>query len=244
MTRMYRAPTAVALILASGALTAAPEVDLTGVDTSAWPLMEAGTAPVLAGLTHLPGRPEGRAYGFDAGTTPGQAAFRLGALMANLQVAANAGEVQATTEAARALVEGLVSLEAPDALVTSATNLVVALSNGAGPDAVAALAAPLLGPQLQAFLGAGEGALHYSLGQWAETLRLVLAAPAAGQGQSLGLARLAGGFSARLEAAGEVAPGVAAALATLGQVAGEDAPGPRQLDEARRAVDTLIAVAG
>jgi hypothetical protein len=212
----------------------------------ALPLLDAGTAPVLAELDNaedLAG-PDAPGYGFGADVTPEKGSFRLGALLADLQVAANAGDADRTQRAARALLDGLVALEASDALVASATQLVVALANGAPPAAAAQLARPLLEPHVRAFVSAEGNGLYYDLGDWSETLTLVLAARAPDATDPVGMAKLAGSFAAALAADQAVPPGLADALATLAEVGATEAPTGRQIAAAKRALEVVNQLLG
>lgn len=248
MIRRTTLPLSVALLLASTAWVQADpaKIDISGVDLTKMPLLVSGTGPVLGTLKNADAISAAGAggYAFSAGATPEAGSFRLGLLLADLQVAANAGDVKRTQAAADALLDTLVTLEASDALIASATQLAVALKQGVSTEAVARLARPLLEPSVRAFVTAQGKSQFFNLGDWSETLSLMLAARAPDSTDPVPFAKQATGYAADLAGDKAVSKGVLEALASLSEVGAATQPSARQIESAKQSLATLKSLLG
>ncbi len=239
--------TAAALLAGTTCVSAEPEkIDLAAIGADKWPLVDAGTAPMLDGLRNADAipAPASGGYGFSADVTPEKGSFRLGVLMADLQVAANAGDAERTVRAASALLDGLVALEASDALVTAATQLVIALNTGTSTDAVARLGRPLLEPHIRAFVNDEGSTDYYALGDWSETLLLMLSARNDDASEPVAFAKQAQRFAERIGGNAEMPQGVQDALSVLADLGATEQPSARQIERGKQAIATLNSVLG
>jgi hypothetical protein len=244
---------AIALLTAgavSGAEKQGSSIDPSTVDLSRAQLLGVGTDPSLAMMGKRGGAyiaaAQDSSYGFASGISPERGSFRLGVLLADFQVAAQAGDKIRTIEAAKALSMGLAALDAPPALLQSAMNLTAALQRNVSLEAIAELARPLLLPHIKAFVQS-EGQLTYLyLGEWTETVYLAASVGAQEGSAAKVPVDLAGGAATFAKQLGKVEgtpPGAVKALEEIGVAAVKD-PGTREMQALQRATETLKGLMG
>lgn len=118
----------------------------------------------------------GKAYGFTTGVAKDKGSFKLGVLLADLEVSLNGADRQKAVAAATTLAEGLKSLGAQASMIQSVGNLAIALSSGADMKTTSKVSIQLLKPFIDEFV-AKEGQTDYlRLGEWVESSRLILQA--------------------------------------------------------------------
>lgn len=118
----------------------------------------------------------GKAYGFTTGVAKDKGSFKLGVLLADLEVSLAGDDRQKAVAAATTLAEGLKSLGAPVSMIRSVGNLAIALQSGADLKATSKVSTQLLKPFIDEFV-AKEGQTDYlRLGEWVESSRLILQA--------------------------------------------------------------------
>jgi hypothetical protein len=236
--------------LASGLALAetppATQLDVSAIDLSQFPTENVGTQPILVGLNNAADIPATLStnYGFSEGITPQQGSFRLGVLMADLQVAANAADKARTLVAAEALLNGLNTLGASNALVSSVTQLLSALHNDVSLQAVSQLAAPMLMPHIRAFIKTDGVQNFYLMGEWTETLSLLVAGRGEDSDIPIPEAKQAQDFSQSLAEAEAVPQGIKDALTTLTQIGQSETLNARQVQNAKKALNTLKTLFG
>jgi len=112
------------------------------------------------------------AYGFTTGVSEEKGSFKLGVLMADLELAFKAGRKDLAQKAAEALVMGLGELGAPLPLMASAINLNTMISKGIALATIDKVAMPVFKPFIENFIQK-EGKMAYlRLGEWVESIRL------------------------------------------------------------------------
>ena len=170
-------------------------------------------------------------YGFSASISKEKGSFRLGVLLADLQVALQAGNREVGQQASAALLQGLEALGAPAPLVDAAGNLSVALSGAVDAKTAEKLVRALLEPQLLAFVEAQGNANYYDLGQWVEAMYLSVAAKVADEKADVatGLLAKANFFAKRFAGKTELPPGAHKALGELSELSAKPDLGQREL---------------
>lgn len=185
-------------------------------------------------------------YGFTTGTSKEKGSFQVGVLLADLQVAAQAGDRDRTKAACTALLQGLVSLEAPMPLIMSVTNLLSAIEGGVDIGAVAQLARPLLYAHVKAFIEEQGKLTYLFLGEWNETLYLAATVAAKGGKENvpMDLAVRASTFSTELKGDSGLPSGAVKALDDIAQLAKDKTVEPREASRMLKAAETLKMLFG
>jgi hypothetical protein len=112
------------------------------------------------------------AYGFSSGITKEKGSFKLGILMADLEVTLRSGDKGKTLDAIKSLIQGLEKLGAPESLLIAAINLNAAVQSGIDLKSINKASIPLIKPFIEEFIQK-EGKMTYlRFGEWVETTKL------------------------------------------------------------------------
>ncbi|CAK0781086.1 exported hypothetical protein [Gammaproteobacteria bacterium] len=215
-------------------------IDLSGIDFSKATVISVGTNGVLASLDNAGAVASGekmKNYGFSAGVSHEKGSFRLGVLLADLQVAANGGNKERTLATAKTLLEGLVALEAPNALVTSVAQLFTAIQHGADPKAVAQLARPMIYPFVKEFIEKEGHLQSFFMGEWAETVYLAASVIRDGKPGNMEIGLRGATFIRELQPG--TPTGVIDALKAVAEASKAEKPDARTADSVISAIEHL-----
>ena len=187
------------------------------------------------------------AYGFTTGISEEKGSFKLGVLMADLEVTARAGDREKVSKAVRALADGLSQLGAPIPLITSVINMGAAINSGVDLQAINRASIPVIRPFIEDFISK-EGKMTYlRLGEWVESTKLAALAGEQGKMEMAAAfikeVNLADYFMTELKDKG-LPQGVMDSLKTIAGFEKEKEIGPKEVGATLKAVNTIFEIMG
>lgn len=187
------------------------------------------------------------AYGFTTGISEEKGSFKLGVLMADIEITIRAGDKEKVSKAVRALTDGLAQLGAPLPLITSVINMGAAINSGVDLQAINKASIPVIRPFIEDFIRK-EGKMAYlRFGEWVEATRLVALAGEQGKMEMaanfIKEVNLADYFLTEFKDKG-LPKGVMDSLKGIAELGKAKEIGEKEVRATRKAVDTIFEIMG